>query len=372
MQRNLRNKSRIDYLALHETGIITNKSEQENFEESISEISNEFNKLKLHETNMEKLSAAVNTLHSDINDFLEENDLNNCIMIEDIDRNIDKITDLRSLYRNSVNEAKIQIDDFDTKYGSICTDLMAKVKMYIKEANDKRHKLRMKDFVYSQEQVAKEERKWRFILNELNRSMDDLESHLIDDIKELDDEEVQRKQSEVSDLKKKLHHISSKVTLLADKDEGDVDASIKRYDLICTLLYDFEKKVKEEVVKREIDKEKLFKEGKLNIKLGRFKDFDSALDIYTFQDNFEKLYLRTTPRRLLPDLLKNNHLENPALLLVKSVENIDEIWSRLKQMYGDPKTMLSKRLDQLNDLEAIWKLKNSEKISDSLNKIVNL
>jgi len=32
----------------------------------------------------------------------------------------------------------------------------------------------------------------------------------------------------------------------------------------------------------------------------------------------------------LPDLLKNNHLEDPALLLVKNVEDMGDIWKRLK------------------------------------------
>ena len=42
----------------------------------------------------------------------------------------------------------------------------------------------------------------------------------------------------------------------------------------------------------------------LNIKLAKFKGFFSDLDVYSFQIEFENLYKRSTPKNLLPDLLK--------------------------------------------------------------------
>ena len=56
----------------------------------------------------------------------------------------------------------------------------------------------------------------------------------------------------------------------------------------------------------------------LNIKLPKFKGYDSQIDIYTFQLEFEKIYLRSTPKRMLADVLKKNHLNDPALSLVKA------------------------------------------------------
>ena len=46
---------------------------------------------------------------------------------------------------------------------------------------------------------------------------------------------------------------------------------------------------------------------------------------------FEKLYSKATPKKMLPDLLKNNYLADPALSLVKILDEIDEIWTRLKR-----------------------------------------
>ena len=70
-----------------------------------------------------------------------------------------------------------------------------------------------------------------------------------------------------------------------------------------------------------------------------FRGYQSDVDIYTFHDDFNKLYQRTTPKRLMPDLLKINHLKEPALSLVKSIDDIDNIWSTLIAAYGDAKMM---------------------------------
>ena len=75
---------------------------------------------------------------------------------------------------------------------------------------------------------------------------------------------------------------------------------------------------------------------------------------------------------MLPDLLINNYLEDPALSLVKSVKDISEIWDRLKLAYGDPKSMLKKKLCEINKFTALWKIKEPEKLMEGLSRIINL
>ena len=98
---------------------------------------------------------------------------------------------------------------------------------------------------------------------------------------------------------------------------------------------------------RELHKLEICKASCLNIKLPKIKGYVSAADIFTFQSTFEKLYEKRTPRTMLPDLLINNYLEDPALPLVKSVKDISEIWNRLKLAYCDPKSMLKKNFKQI-------------------------
>ena len=48
--------------------------------------------------------------------------------------------------------------------------------------------------------------------------------------------------------------------------------------------------------------------------------------IYSFQSEFLKICEQTTPKQMMLDLLKNNLLEGSALLLVKSMTGIEDIW----------------------------------------------
>ena len=114
--------------------------------------------------------------------------------------------------------------------------------------------------------------------------------------------------------------------------------------MVCILSPQDKKLIKKRVDELELDKEDVFKASNLNIKLERFKGYSSPVDIYTFKSEFEKIYLRSTPRRMLPELLKNNFLGDSALSMVKSIDDIDEVWRRLKEAFGDPKIMLEKKL----------------------------
>ena len=67
----------------------------------------------------------------------------------------------------------------------------------------------------------------------------------------------------------------------------------------------------------------------------------------------------------MADVLKTKLLEGPALSLVRSITDIDEIWVKLKVSCGDPKLL------HLGKINQIWKLKDSEKIVEALSKMIN-
>ena len=73
---------------------------------------------------------------------------------------------------------------------------------------------------------------------------------------------------------------------------------------------------------------------------------------------------------MLPDLLINNYLEDPALPLVKSVKDISEKWNRLKLAYGDPKSMLKKEFCEISKFTALSKIKETEKLMEGLSRII--
>ena len=149
-----------------------------------------------------------------------------------------------------------------------------------------------------------------------------------------------------------------------------VDLTV-RYNALLTSRNQYVAKVKKAVQDREIAKEQSFKTSSLNIKLEKFKGYTSDSDIYTFKSDFEKLYSKTTPTDKLSDLLKNNHLADPALALVKSLDDIAEIWERLLKAYGDPKIMLQMKLTELNKAGPITRHKEAEAKKNALLNLIN-
>ena len=122
-----------------------------------------------------------------------------------------------------------------------------------------------------------------------------------------------------------------------------MDGTRRSYDELIEAKNQYELFVKNQIDEREILKEDSFKTSYLDIKLSEFHGYESELDVFTFQAEFEKLYSKKTPTKMLPDLLKNNYLGDPALSLVKRLDDIDEIWTRLHKAYGDPRIMLKNK-----------------------------
>lgn len=72
------------------------------------------------------------------------------------------------------------------------------------------------------------------------------------------------------------------------------------------------------------------------------------------------------------NLLKNNFLEKQVLSLVKSVKDIDEIWQRLEKEYGDLIILILKKLAEMGNLDALWKMEAPSKVVEILSKIINI
>ena len=125
-----------------------------------------------------------------------------------------------------------------------------------------------------------------------------------------------------------------------------------------------------EISKRELDKLSEFKKKFLNIKLEKFTGYDGPIDFFTFKTNFEKMFDSFTPSHLLPDLFKNNYLAGPVLAMVKSTESIIEIWQRLKEAFGNPRLMLTRKIQVIESMEI--HRKDVKKLSVSLSRIISI
>ena len=178
--------------------------------------------------------------------------------------------------------------------------------------------------------------------------MDNLEAEVKIDITETSgDALLRRKESKIT-LFNTIENLSNKIKDILQQTSLDYKRRLtttnltQRYETLLMIQGIYSDKLYKEISKRELEKQSKFNNVSLNIKLSKFRGYNSPVDTSTFQKDFEKLYLKSTPKSMLSDLLKNNFPEDPALSLVKSVNDIAEIWIRLNQVYGDSKIMLSK------------------------------
>ena len=270
------------------------------------------------------LKTDILSINEEIKDFIDENQVMS-ICEKDIEDAISSMMQLRTSFRKNMIEIKTKFQqEYDEEFNSICINTLIDVKNYLKYIRDHKIQMNMKEVQYQADVDIQKEKSMVFIAEDVERSLTQLEYTYSQDINSLGNEELLNLKSEVDANDKKFQELLTFTTnnkpflaAIADIDE--------RYRQLTSLKETFENSVRKLNENRELNKHSLFNESKLNIQLNKFKGYDSRTDIYTFKSNFEKIYLRTTPEKLLPDLLIKNFLEEPALSLIKGVTNIIEI-----------------------------------------------
>ena len=327
---------------------------------------------------LEQLCLDEALVADSIDDFMDENQLDLISnSTTDIGDCLQCIEELRSNYRRRHKEIKLNIpNQYDDTYGKLFTEKMQSMKNYIKMLKSQLKYLKDKSSLAVECETEAKERKVTFLVSEVDQSITTLIDEFDVTLSDKTDEEIKRRKNEIPEKLKLTQDVSSMLKEIMEcpnpNKAGDIELLCKRYEKLVLIKNVYTSNVNEEMKIREVDKKKEFNASLLNIKLSKYKGYESKHDIYTFQSEFEKLYLKSTPVSLLPDLLKNNFLEDPALLLVKNVDNMEEIWKRLKDAFGDTKTMLSKKLSELKNIEGTWKLKDPSKVAEALTRIINI
>ena len=347
-----------------------------------------FNNCSIQESNMaeekkfegiQQLAAQIATISDDIDDHIDENPIEDiCGSIEDLDAIMMKTENIRTQYRSKHQEMRISLgNQYKETYEASYEEKLALIKEYIKEAKDARKNMGHQESSKKEVQKQKQSRSLDFSLKFVVDMMDNLKIEFAKSFENISGDEVSRRNkeqpkqlNEFEEVIRIVKEILESATVCPTK-EREIQGIITRYEELTTLKGDYMERLKNEISEREINKHQLMKEKILNIKLAKFNGLNSSRDYYIFKDEFEKLHLQTTAKTMLPELLRNSYLEDPALSLVKNIQNIDEIWKRLKKAYGDNKIILSKRLTELENLEPIWKIKSPAKIAESLAKIIS-
>ena len=166
LRRSARQIKRVDYNEFNQTGVIKevqflddtsisnneghfidntliNNTDTDIDVQEISNLLHNFNILSPFSTmDQEKISQLQTeqaTSADDINDFLDENNLDDNISdIEDIESCISRIEQLRSKYRRTHKDLPKLSNNYEINYGKEFLETITSIKCYIKEANGRK------------------------------------------------------------------------------------------------------------------------------------------------------------------------------------------------------------------------------------------
>ena len=109
----------------------------------------------------------------------------------------------------------------------------------------------------------------------------------------------------------------------------------------------------------------------MKMNVPKFRGYDSSQDVYTFKSEFQRLIAPTCRTSVLPDYLKTNYLTGQALEVVRELDNIDEIWKRLLDSFGNVDILLNNKLSNVVKAGPLFKIRGDEKLVPVLTKMIN-
>ena len=204
-----------------------------------------------------------------------------------------------------------------------------------------------------------------------------LESTYSKRLDRLSDEELLEAKKAIKSTDQMRFKLMEKVNRLCNiipKNFYDRDAVVENHCKIPQSISDLHEKYVSELTLecsvRNVSDSNMRDSCSLNIELKSFSGYDSPLDIYSFRTEFEKLHAKRLRTAVLPEYLKNNYLKGTALSLVKTMTDMDEIWKRLTEAFGDTKILLNNKLKEVSKFGEIWKIKDRSRSIEALSKLV--
>ena len=351
----LRDRNRIDYQKLNKTGEVIMKDDEKTTDDDTPK-------------DVTLLEIDIMVVIEDINDLIEENPDHDDITTSKLEEHRSKLRRMAFTLKQINPESKVNIQVVAT---------IEAVKTYIKASKNVKTITKQREDEMKRDELNQKRRSTMFLIDHIHRDLKELTDEYSKQPDKSSDEEIAKWKEDLPRLSMKLDKVAENINAVLKSRINDEDHDIsltnirEQFERLFKLKKAFVLKLDDEIAERDIEKDRNFNTSRLNIKLEKFTGYESKIDFFTFRSQLEKVYLKSTSKRFLPELIKNNFLADQALNLVQNLEDIDVIWERLKDAYGNPKIMLSKRLQKLSSFE-INKSNNPEKVINHLTKIINL
>ena len=132
---------------------------------------------------------------------------------------------------------------------------------------------------------------------------------------------------------------------------------------------DYDNKVYNDLLTNDLTDDKLKLAEQTTIDIGKFSGA-AGEDFYTFKSKFLKVYTHH-PKSLMVEFLKNNHLTGKAKQCVGSLEDVDNIWKRLKDNFGNTEQMLLHHFSTITKMGSMSKRKSYTDKKHYLQALIN-
>ena len=170
-----------------------------------------------------QLQTEQATLADDINDFIDENNLDDNISdIEDIESCISRIEQLRSKYRRTHKDLPKLSNNYEINYGKEFLETITSIKCYFKEANRRKGMIRQlqkegnvekKDNerkIEVRKQIKKNEA-CQFQINDINQLMKESNEEFKIKPDEIEDEHLLKMKNEIKENNNKMDRLSLRI-----------------------------------------------------------------------------------------------------------------------------------------------------------------
>ena len=137
-----------------------------------------------------------------------------------------------------------------------------------------------------------------------------------------------------------------------------INAQLLKVKRVDELRDEFEDKLLMDLELYDLTDQKLKLATLTTIDIGRFSGMlERGDDFYTFKTKFMNAY-KNHPRNLKVEWLKNNHLEGNAKDCVGSLDDMERIWARLKDNFGNTEQLLLYHFSKINKIGHLSKQKS--------------
>ena len=281
--------------------------------------------------------------------------------------------------------------DSCAEFGSNFDVMSDHIKTFVANSRERIKGIKSQDQQKEKERISSSERektdrlrrekvvKCKIVFDNIEERFECLESKCSVDVKKLSDPDLLSRKKDMKSLDSDFNDILDRITKLSEHNPNEFEETeyyledvSDRKKILKKSLDLFKVNLETEISDRDLTEEKMKNASVLGIKIPKFKGYDSVLDYYTFKSEFDKLVVPHVRANLLPDYLKNNYLDGQALQLVKEIHDLDGIWKRLKESFGDVQSLLSRKLSELDKSTPLWKVKADEKLIESILRLKNL